>query len=424
MAPDASSGKSGRELANPAKWISKGAGDAAIWGECKGSGSQPYRAQIDRANIAFRCSCPSRKFPCKHGLGLMLLYARQPDSFADTNQPVWVTEWLEKRAVRDERKSEKKDRPVDAAAQAKRLQARERGVEEGMEELLLWMKDIVRNGILTVPEKGPSFFAGMARRMVDAKAPGLAGMVKGLGEVNFYKEGWQGRFMDRLADMYLVIEGFRNKEALPEMLKYDLLGAIGFTQNQEELKLQDGITDHWLVLGRQTIEEERLTAERNWLYGTQTNQYALVLQFGVRGQGEAFSFTPGMMLEAELVFYPSERPYRAVVKRQLSTGGHAAVAGFVNWQQVAKAETDLSAVLPFRAERPYILKQLQPVLHADKWWLADSDNRLMQLEEGFKNMYTLLAVTGGGALDMAVLGREHSYEPLGVWTENSYICLT
>src|SRR6185436_6036947 len=69
LAPDESAKKSGRELASPSKWVSRSANEKALWGECKGSGANPYKTQIDLSNIAFKCSCPSRKFPCKHGLG-------------------------------------------------------------------------------------------------------------------------------------------------------------------------------------------------------------------------------------------------------------------------------------------------------------------------------------------------------------------
>ena len=91
MAPDDSSRKSGKDLANPAKWVSKGIGEHALWGECQGSGSKPYQTQIDTGNMAFKCSCPSRKFPCKHGLGLLLLYSRQPGSFDTQTPPAWVS---------------------------------------------------------------------------------------------------------------------------------------------------------------------------------------------------------------------------------------------------------------------------------------------------------------------------------------------
>ena len=43
---------------------------------------------------AFRCSCPSRKFPCKHGLGLLLLLADQPALFKQQEPPAWVADWL------------------------------------------------------------------------------------------------------------------------------------------------------------------------------------------------------------------------------------------------------------------------------------------------------------------------------------------
>ena len=97
LAPDEASKKPGKDLANPSKWVSKSFNDQALWGACQGSGSKPYLTQIDLNNIAFKCSCPSRKFPCKHGLGLMLLHARQPEIFTQEAAPAWVTDWLGKR---------------------------------------------------------------------------------------------------------------------------------------------------------------------------------------------------------------------------------------------------------------------------------------------------------------------------------------
>ncbi|WP_431200157.1 SWIM zinc finger family protein [Mucilaginibacter sp. P19] len=103
LAPDEASKKAGRDLANPAKWGSKGISEEALWGECQGSGSKPYQTQVDLGAIAFKCSCPSRKFPCKHGLGLMLLCARQPGLFAKSTMPAWVSDWINKRAEKEEK---------------------------------------------------------------------------------------------------------------------------------------------------------------------------------------------------------------------------------------------------------------------------------------------------------------------------------
>src|SRR6266700_2307982 len=97
MAPDTSSATAGKALASPGKWVTLGCSEAAVWGECQGSGSKPYEVDIDLSEPAFRCSCPSRKFPCKHGLGLLLLFAGQPGALAAGAKPDWVVAWAAKR---------------------------------------------------------------------------------------------------------------------------------------------------------------------------------------------------------------------------------------------------------------------------------------------------------------------------------------
>ncbi|WP_207514672.1 SWIM zinc finger family protein [Longitalea luteola] len=420
LAPDESSKRSGKELSSPAKWVSKGVNELALWGECQGSGSKPYQAQVDLVNIAFKCSCPSRKFPCKHGIGLLLLYARAKNDFTNNQMPAWVSEWISKRSERQEKQAAQKDKPVDEAAQAKRRQAREQKVSDGIEELLQWLKDIIRNGIINIPEKGSAWFENMARRMVDAQAPGLAGMLRNMAEINFYRDGWQSVFIDQLLRLYIVATGYKNSEHLSPLLQQDLRTSIGFTQNQDELKEQTGITDTWLVLGKQVTEEDNLTIERNWLYGVTTDQYALVLQFMVRGQGAQLTVTPGLFLQAELVFYPSVVPLRAIVKKQISTERIQQYKGFANWQQVVEAETAYSAALPFRGERPFIIEQVRPVYYEQQWWLQDNNNAMMHIKNGFKSIWKLLSLSGGEPLNMAVVGKEKVYEPFGVWYQQEY----
>src|SRR4030095_7650286 len=155
-------------------------------------------------------------------------------------------------------------KPIDEAAQAKRQQARQLKVSDGIEELNAWLKDIIRNGIISIPEQGSAFFENMSRRVIDAQAPGLAGMVRSLGETNFYTEGWPRQFMDQLLRIYIITEGFKNNIAVNELVQEDIKTWIGFTQNQDELKEQNGILDTWLVLGKQTSEVDAITTEKFW----------------------------------------------------------------------------------------------------------------------------------------------------------------
>lgn len=160
ISPDAASVKAGKGLASAAKWVLRGASDRALWGHCQGSGKKPYQTQVDLQNIAFKCSCPSHKFPCKHSLGLLFLYASQPDLFTIGEEPDWVKEWLEKRAGKATEKKEKADKPVDVEAQAKRQEARHKKVLNGVDDLQGWLKDLVRSGLLNVPERAQACLPG------------------------------------------------------------------------------------------------------------------------------------------------------------------------------------------------------------------------------------------------------------------------
>ncbi|RFS26847.1 SWIM zinc finger family protein [Chitinophaga silvatica] len=423
LAPDDSSRKSGKDLANPAKWVSKGVNEQALWGECQGSGSKPYQTQIDINDMAFKCSCPSRKFPCKHGLGLMLLYSRQSNSFTDTAPPAWVSEWLAKRAEKEEKKAVAAANPKapDPKAQAKRLEARSQKVQDGIAELTQWLKDMVRNGIMDLPEKDQHFFENISRRMIDAQAPGLANMLKELSEISFYQEGWQSPFLEQLARIYLVTKGFENIEQLPEPLRQDLRSLIGFTVSQDELKEQPGISDSWLILGKQTTEEDRLITDRYWLYGQQTKRKALVLQFYMRNQGlPPLTLVPGTCIQAEVAFYPSAAPLRAVIRQHSTISLQPAFTGYSNWEEVMVAQTEISEVLPCYNDQVYTINNITPVFHQSQWWLQDSQMQLMPVKKGFKEIWKLLAISGGQSMPMAVIGKGTSYEPIGIWKQQEY----
>ena len=85
LAPDASSIAGAREVAGPRLWSSTGYDDRAAWGQCRS-----YLAAVDLVDPAFSCTCPSRKVPCKHALGLLMLWASSPEAVPRTAAPDWV----------------------------------------------------------------------------------------------------------------------------------------------------------------------------------------------------------------------------------------------------------------------------------------------------------------------------------------------
>src|SRR5689334_17628241 len=98
--PGASAGASPGASADASAGAGTGAGPAALWGECRGSASAPYLTVIDLSGPAYRCSCPSRKFPCKHALALLLLWADGSVPEAAGEPPGWAAGWLAARAAK------------------------------------------------------------------------------------------------------------------------------------------------------------------------------------------------------------------------------------------------------------------------------------------------------------------------------------
>ncbi|TIU37259.1 MAG: SWIM zinc finger family protein, partial [Mesorhizobium sp.] len=112
LAPDQASLSAASRLTRQSNWprLEKSDQLGLLWGECQGSGSNPYRVVVDTGDHGYKCTCPSRKFPCKHTLALMWIAATTPASFtAAGSTPEWVNDWLGRR---------RKVSPQPAAAQA------------------------------------------------------------------------------------------------------------------------------------------------------------------------------------------------------------------------------------------------------------------------------------------------------------------
>lgn len=417
LAPDAASAKAGQGLATLRKWSGLGADQRAVWGLCQGSGKDPYRAQIDLSEPAFRCSCPSRKFPCKHGLGLLLSYAAQPAAFSETQAPAWVSEWLESRTKRAEQKAEKQtaketeDKAVDLKAQAKRAEAREQKVAAGLRELDLWLRDLVRNGLAAAQTQPPSFWERTAARMVDAQAPGVARLIRELPgviasganvETNAAKS-WQARLLERLAKLHLLREGYQRLERLPPDTQADIRAAIGWTVNQEALLQQPGVTDLWFVAGQRIEDEDRLRVQRTWLFGQQSGRAALILQFAAAKQSFAQALPVGVLLAAELVFFPGAYPLRALFKGEPQIVPLPGPGFPLKADSPAAARAAYAAALakqPWLELFPLVLADVMPFVEQERWAVRDDENRVWPLVPRYPAGWELLALSGGHPLNL------------------------
>lgn len=308
LAPDAASAAAGRGLATAAKWVSLGTDGAAVWGEAKGSGAKPYQVAIDLGEPAFKCSCPSRKFPCKHGLGLLLMFIQ--GACPNGNTPDFAKEWLKKREAKATKPKE--TAPPDPAAQAKRAERRQERVAAGLEEVGRWLRDTVRQGLASQAVQNRSHYESVAARMVDAQAPGIARRLREMAATVNSGEGWQERLANQLAMLHLIVEGYGRREELPEPICEELAIAVGFAPRKEELPTELRVHDRWSVVGQRLLQEERIAVQRSWLYGERTGRWAMVLAFSAANAPFDPLLVPGTAFEGPLAFYPGSQGLRAL----------------------------------------------------------------------------------------------------------------
>ncbi len=419
LAPDTSSAQAARGLAAPHKWLALNLTPQALWGECRGSGANPYQVQAALDGLALHCTCPSRKHPCKHSLALLLLAAHHAEQFTPAAPPDWVRAWLAERARRAAPPAANgkpaPDPAIAAQVAAKRLAEREAKVTAGLNELALWLADLVRRGLAAAQAQPPRFWDAMAARLVDAQAPGLARRVRELGSLPASGAGWPERLTDRLGRLHLLVEAYRRLPDLPADLQSDVRAAVGWTVSQEALLAAPGLRDEWQVLGRRVEDDDRLRGQRTWLWGRRTGQGALVLSFAAAGQPLDTSLVPGTAAAGEVVYFPSAYAQRALVKPGFTQRPFGLWPGFATLAAAAEAYGRALARQPWLERLPAPLAAVTPLRLDGVWWLRDAAGQGWPVATGFEAAWQLLGLSGGAPLPVFGEWDGEAFWPLSAW---------
>jgi hypothetical protein len=434
LAPDAASIKAGQGLANPGKWVSLGRSARSVWGECQGSGKDPYRTQADMSGPAFHCSCPSRKFPCKHGLGLLLLLAANAARVPETEAPAWVTEWIAKRDGSAEKKAvkaaqeEAPDDPETAARRAvereKRAAKREDRVRAGFDELQTWLGDLARQGLASAKQQPARFFDTMAARMVDAQAPGVARRLREWPGVFALGDGWADRVLEEAGTLQWLLHGFSRLDTLPEGLRASVRNAVGFTVSEQELAGAESVRDRWQIAGQIVVDEDRLRVQRTWLTGETTRRRALCLSFAAMNQPLDVSLVAGMTMEADVAFYPSAAPLRALVRERYGDARiFAEPAAWGSFQEALEQTATLLAGDPWLERVPWFVRECVPLRVEESWVLRDATGVLVPLAPGFSNAWALFSASGGAGVTVFGEWDGRALLPLSVVADGRFISL-
>jgi SWIM zinc finger len=305
---------------------------------------------ISEADAGYKCTCPSRKFPCKHALALMWMRANRSAAFVAATVPDWVKDWLSRRRgtsnsaskTDDEAKSKVKpsirfseipeagaeadpklEQRAAAARERNRLE-REAAVLAGLEDLDTWLSDQVQHGMANFIAQTAQVCRTIAQRLVDAKAPGLAGRLDALPTRLFTLPGpvRPSAAIRELGQLHLISQAYRRASEIPELLVADARQAVGWSVTREAL-LNDSeavrVDAEWRVFAvLSEAQADRLRRVETWLWRQSgadgMPQCAVLIDFIPISTGAAAGgYLVGDQIEAELSFYRSTIPLRAQI---------------------------------------------------------------------------------------------------------------
>ncbi len=435
VAPSPKSVAAAEPLAVGSRWSAVGADDRAVWGRCRGSGAEPYDTMVDHVGVAWRCSCPSRKLPCKHALALLLLWVRGgvPAGMA----PERVASWI---AARDRRSggdaaasradgeasgssgvadaeagdgdgSDGGEPPPDRDDLDRARDERVARMLEGLRELDRWLEDRLRTGLADPALARYATWDQLAARLVDARAGALANRIRRLAGLVGASPDWHGEVLAELGFLHLISQAGRRVPDLPGGLADAVATASGWQVRQADVVAGVPETDEWLVAGRSDTREDRIEVRRLWLYGTRSRRWAMLLSFAAYQQSLDDSFAVGTVVHADLHRYPGAS-LRAIAGTRHSDALPLHGPDALSIVEACDAIGLAVAAEPWLERFPAIVRAA-PTPADGRWVLTDATGALPLIGEA-RPLATLLAASAGSPVTVTIEWTPWGVQPLAV----------
>jgi len=428
ISPDAPSTKNANKIFSKTNWKVKKS-DRAVWSEIYGSGKKPYLTQIDTQEIAFKCSCPSRKFPCKHGLALGLYVAQNGlENLSQEEEPLWVKEWLDKRIEKAVKRASKPVK-VKSVERIKKLEDRRwSSAKKDVESLELWLQDALKLGILDFPNREHGYWEALKKRMVDLKISGFNVFFSQLQSME-YGENWELKVVDILSQIHQLVASVKHYDSLDEPFKKELAMLLGWSVNRKELladEQSEVVDDVWIVTKVLLEEQERLTVRKVYLYGTESNRWAFILEFAHGNSYFEEHYLEGSLVQAKLVFYDGLFKQRAVlkIKGAKEESDFKALRPFATLQEAHNAFKEALILFPWIFDYPLFVSACNVVEKDKKFYLVDREDSFIELKGmGRSAYYNFLIQSSGAFVDMFLLQNQEQTRVLGFFNHHEVISL-
>ncbi len=192
MAPNPAAASNGKKISQKGGFVKleRTQDDTLYMGECTGSGKNNYITSadyIDEDNPVFRCTCPSRQFPCKHSLALMYEMLAKKE-FGICEVPEDILKKREKKQAKEnkaneaakpesemteEEKQKAEKKKASAARTAKNAKVKKlKSQIEGLDMVEKVVNELMAAGLGTIGGASLKTYQQLAKQMGDYYLPG------------------------------------------------------------------------------------------------------------------------------------------------------------------------------------------------------------------------------------------------------------
>lgn len=189
LAPNAAAASNGKKISQKGGFVKleRSEDDTFYMGECSGSGKSNYITSadyIDENNPVYRCSCPSRQFPCKHSLALMYEMLAKKE-FGICEIPEDIQKKREKKQAKanevakpesemtEEEKKKAEKKKASAAKTAKNARVKKIKTQlEGLDLVEKVVMELMSAGLGTIGGASIKTYQELAKQMGDYYLPG------------------------------------------------------------------------------------------------------------------------------------------------------------------------------------------------------------------------------------------------------------
>ncbi len=323
---------------------------------------------------------------------------------------------IETAAAIEKRQADKLKRRAERIALMKR----------GMEDLEIWLCDIIRSGTASTEGQNYAFWQDFSARMVDTQLSALGPKIRALQLLHHSECDWPDQMLQELGGLYLLAKGFQRLEELPEVMQEQLLRIAGIRDQKKDLLLQDGIFDQWGVLGQfEGINIDDGHFRRTWLRGAKTRKLALIQEYDYRKQGYETEWKLGHIYTGNMIYYPASYSQRALLKDpEVQEPIIRQMKGYPNTDAFLEDYADAIATNPWLPDFPCCLENITPILEGEKLQLIDQEHYVIPVHVKEAMIWQILALSGGHPITIFGEWTGAEFLPLSVLVDQRFVALT